>query len=213
PSRRSPFAKRRRHVPESPTLDHGYQLPHPLVGLRRAATQLACVVGWLLVSALASAEEADTPPLTSHALAGLDHSSLPQRSNMTLAADAGYGYTPALPDEPGAHHRIAGSLAFGLPLSDWLNASLQLSGRYDSHPADARGADSSLSGLPALRLRGFGGHDDLSFGAELCANFPGREAPSVDVGSTTLAAVVMAAYEASGSPLLLVVNAGYRLDN
>ncbi len=197
---------------ESSALDHGHQLPPPHVGLRRAAIQLACVVGLLLGSSRVSADTAASP-LGSHALAGLEHASLPRSSDLALAVDAGYGYTSAITDDPSGHHRASGSLAVGLPLTGWLNASLQLSGRYDKHPDDTEGSDDSLSGLPALRLRAFSSRDDLSFGGELQADFPGRDAPSIDWGSTSVAAVVMAAFQRHDSPLTVVVNAGYRLDN
>ncbi len=116
-------------------------------------------------------------------------------------------------DSGRAHRRIDASLAFGLPATDWLSVAAKVYGRYDSHPFDSEGADDSWSGVPTLSLRAFDDSSELSYGLELLADFPGNDAPSVQLDATTVTARGLLAYEPTASQWLVAANLGYRMDN
>ncbi len=143
---------------------------------------------------------------------GLADVGLPEEGSTTLAADAGYGYTQALPGDDGPHHRFHGQLAFALHPLHWLGVGASVNGRYDKHPDDNLGKDDSYSGLPTLRLRAFDASSPLAYGAELAVEFPGSEAPSVEFAATTLNAKGLVAYRPDGSPLVVAANLGVRFD-
>jgi hypothetical protein len=132
----------------------------------------------------------------------------PQR--LTLAGDAGYGWTEG---GGGGHHRLAGSVAAAARPLPWLAVSFRLDGRYDAHPRDALGRDDSLVGDPRIAVRA-GGElgEGLMAGAEVRMWVPGREAPSLAFDATTVDVVGLLARRMPNLPLVLAARAGVRLD-
>src|SRR5690606_25451430 len=107
----------------------------------------------------------------STAMPGFATLALPENGSTALAADVGYGYIQALEGDDGPHHNLVGSLAFALHPAQWIGVGVQFRGRYDKHPPDELGEDTSWSGLPTLRLRAFDDTSPLAFGVELAADF------------------------------------------
>jgi hypothetical protein len=138
---------------------------------------------------------------------------LPHRSDGALAADLGAAHTEALSAENGSHRHLTGQGAIGWGGLTWLQLGAALSGRYDSHPDDEQGADDSWSGLPSARVRAIDDGGEFAWGAEIAAEFPGSDAPSVEFAATTVNLVALAAYEPRPSGVTLAANVGYRLDN
>lgn len=128
----------------------------------------------------------------------------------------GYGVTEARQDptaEAGAHHRAMGSLAVMAQPLRFLAAALVLDGRYDKHPDDAFGSNSSAVGEPRLFVRASKAFSrSLAFGAQLGLWIPGGEAPSLRPKASTLDAQLLATYAPQGTDLVLALNTGYRLD-
>ncbi len=135
-------------------------------------------------------------------------------SNLSLAGAAGYGFTESMGSQDGTHHRLLGKVGVGAALLRYLAVALHLDGRYDIHPDDEDGKDTSLAGDPRLTLRGgypFGRLFQL--GAEVVAWVPGGDAPSMDWVATTVDAQLLAALAATDRPWSIAVLAGFRFDN
>jgi hypothetical protein len=94
---------------------------------------------------------------------------------VSAALDTGYGITESLSSE-GTHHRMLGSMAFGLVPLPGLELGMLGGLRYDRHPKDALGRDSGTMGHLSLVARtGTQIARRLWVGAELGATFPGSE--------------------------------------
>lgn len=136
----------------------------------------------------------------------------PGPAGLRLSADGGYGITEAQADRSGVHHRFAGQLAVGFSPTDWLGASLRLSGRADLHPDDGQGRDSTLSGDPRLLVR-VGGFvsEQVSLGVEADLWMPGEAPPSIDPHAATIEGRALLGYH-PGRTTSLLLSAGYRHD-
>lgn len=175
------------------------------------------ILGLLVCLLTASNATAQADPvregLSSTGLCGLVLTAFPTcPTRVGLTASAGYGYTESIGPVPGAHHRIAGSIGAGVVPLSWLAVSLRLDGRYDFHPPDQYGDDSTGIGEPRLYLRA--GHDlskKLSLGGEMVVWMPGANAPSLDPSATTVDLKVLAAYRPS-QRFALLGHVGGRLD-
>ncbi|HMI92429.1 MAG TPA: carboxypeptidase-like regulatory domain-containing protein, partial [Polyangiales bacterium] len=133
---------------------------------------------------------------------------------LALAASAGYAFTEAQAAESGAHHRAAGSLAFGAALRDWLGVGLRFDGRHDVHPDDGMGSDSGTVGDPRLLVRAGGAASDgVLLGGEASLWIPGENAPSLSFAASTLDLRATAALLPPASAWAFAASAGYRLDN
>jgi hypothetical protein len=124
----------------------------------------------------------------------------------------GYGVTEAQAEQPGANHRALGVIAIGVAPNDWLALDLRLDGRYDVHPADARGGDAGGVGEPRLGARVGRRWRALGLGAELVAWLPGSEAPSVELGATTLDAHALVSATPGAERTTIAGLLGYRVD-
>jgi hypothetical protein len=192
--------------------------------VRRAklSSLLTLVCAWL-ACALATRAAAQGGPaselprgISESGLCGLVHGELPLCGTHLLGVSgtAGYGYTEAFGRATGAHHRLAGTLGVGgLPLP-WLGLGLRIDGRYDVHPEDAQGADSTAVGDPRLFARA--GHrvrDDLTIGGSLALWFPGADAPSFRFEATSLDLKALAVWTPRARAWSLLGNLGFRIDN
>jgi len=136
----------------------------------------------------------------------------PRASVLSLAVTGGYGVTEAQAEQPGANHRALGVIAIGVAPNDWLALDLRLDGRYDVHPADARGGDAGGVGEPRLGARVGRRWRALGLGAELVAWLPGSEAPSVELGATTLDAHALVSATPGAERTTIAGLLGYRVD-
>lgn len=148
-------------------------------------------------------------------LPGLVQTGLPVSDPaLRVSASAGYGFTESVPPVSGAHHRLAGTAAAGVAPLPWLAFGLRLDGRFDLHPDDGRGAHGAGVGDPRLLARAGHAFDSgLELGGELGAWFPGNQAPSIDLGATTLDARGLIAYAPRESRMTLLGALGFRFDN
>lgn len=136
------------------------------------------------------------------------------RSTATVAGTGGYGLLESQPGESGSHHRLRGAAALAVRPVEWLGLWMRFDGRIDLHPRDMMGSDSSLTGEPRFGVRA-GGRlgESLRLGVELGLWLPGGDAPSVELGASTLDAIGIATLAPPGSGLTVSLFAGYRLDN
>lgn len=113
----------------------------------------------------------------------------------------------------GADHRFtrgAGSLSVAYSPIDLLSVGLTLDGRYDRHYGLPPSGEDGYVGDPRLIVRLARQLGGVSLGAQLGVWLPGKDAPSVDLGATTVDVRLLAGLAAG--PAQLAVNAGYRLD-
>lgn len=181
---------------------------------------LVCALFACLHAATASAEEsAQTAPagIATSGLCGLAYAEHPtcQAYLVGLSGTAGYGYTESFGPTDGAHHRGAGTLGVGVSPLPWLSASLRLDGRFDAHPPDAEGDDSTMVGDPRLAVRmGHALNSEFSVGGSLGLWFPGAEAPSFRLNASSVDLKALAAWNPQKMrPLTVLGNVGFRLDN
>lgn len=167
---------------------------------------------FLLTAAVTRAES--SPGLASNGLCGLATVASPVCDRLlSVAANASYGYTESLGPVDGAHHRLGGSLGIGVVPLPWLALALRFDGRFDLHPEDARGDDSTGAGDPRVFLRaGHALRRDLSLGGEAVIWLPGADAPSFEPKATTVDLKALLAYRLTRIPLSLLGNVGMRLD-
>lgn len=163
---------------------------------------------------LAAAPRRVTVGDTASALPGLARVGVPgaRASVLSLAVTGGYGLTEAQAEQSGANHRALGVVAVAVAPVDWLALDLRLDGRYDVHPADARGDDAGGVGEPRLGARVGQRWQALGLGAELVAWLPGSDAPSVDFGATTLDARGLVAATPGEGRTTVAGLLGFRLD-
>lgn len=113
----------------------------------------------------------------------------------------------------GADHRFtrgAGSLSVAYSPIDLLSVGLTVDGRYDRHYGLAPSGEDGYVGDPRLIVRLARQLGSVSLGAQLGVWLPGKDAPSVDLGATTVDVRLLAGLTAG--PAQLAINAGYRLD-
>lgn len=184
-----------------------------------AAARLPVVASLALLGVAVPCRADASPPgaeragTASNGLPGLAHVALPEPATGALAADAGFGLTPPFAGDAGSHQRGLGSLGIGYGLTSWLALAAKVIGTYDRHPEDDEGADSSLQGVPTLGARVSDCSDAWAWGADLEADLPGAEAPSLRFEATRLTLRALGVYRAKGSPLSLAANIGFRWDN
>ena len=168
-------------------------------------------------AALAQESESSTKDpvgASSTGLRGLDRIGMPiGEEGMTVAGTAGFGYLESMGSVKGSHQRYAGRLAMGAHLVAGLSAALVLDGRYDRHPDDGMGKDSSMVGDPQLVARyGLRLDPEVQLGFEAGLRVPGSEAPSVKLSASTVDLKALVALMQL-KPVSLHVLAGFRIDN
>lgn len=130
--------------------------------------------------------------------------------DLTVAARGGYGFIAEAEGEGGSHQRIDGGLTLAVRPISQLSIAAGMRGRFDFHPDDAMGSDSSGFGQPWLAARVGGMLGKLSLGLEARWDLYGADAPAVDVGASRLAFRGLVGYRAGN--LQLAFNVGYRID-
>ena len=134
------------------------------------------------------------------------------QTGLVLAGHAGYGFTEGVLGENDSHHRLSGRLGASVRPVEWLGIGLRLDGRYDTHSGN-QGPDDGLIGEARLTARASTDlSPQLALGVEAVLFVPGKAAPSLDFGATTLDASGLAAWSPSKS-FTLAVSAGVRVDN
>ena len=175
----------------------------------------------MLILALGSpalAQESDQPSkdpvaASSTGLRGLDRIGMPiGEEGISVAGTAGFGYLESMGSVKGSHQRYAGRLAIGAHLVEGLSAALVLDGRYDRHPNDGMGKDSSAVGDPQVLVRyGLRLNPEVQLGFEGGLRVPGSEAPSVKLSASTVDLKALLALMQL-KPVSIHVLAGFRID-
>ncbi len=130
-----------------------------------------------------------------------------------LVGAAGFASLGTRRELLGADHRYtrgAGSLSVAYSPLELLTVGLTVDGRYDRHYGLAPSGEDGYVGDPRLLIRIAKPFGALSLGAQLGVWLPGKDAPSVDFGATTVDARLLLGVDAG--PVRLAFNAGYRLD-
>jgi hypothetical protein len=170
----------------------------------RASSGWGIGLAALLASAAASAEppdgvNADAVPGVFRVAGAADSS-----PGLSLALNAGYGFTEDVLQLSDAHHRVRGGLAASYRPIAALGFGVRLDGRYDRHTADMVEDDDGYTG--ELRVFAHAGRSlSPGFGAglQVGAWIPGLEGVSAEArGIASLTA----------GPALVHINAGFRLD-
>ncbi len=177
-------------------------------------TFFGCVVP---VKSVAQQEEStEQIGVTASGLRGVNRVGVPTSSapSLMIAGSAGYGFTESIGAFEGSHHRLHGILSGGFSLFPWLAFGLSFDGRYDIHPDDDEGSDSSIVGYPRLLARGgYRINEILQIGGEIGLLLPGGDAPSIKFEATTLDTKILFAYTPVEIPLTIAALTGFRLDN
>jgi hypothetical protein len=200
--------------------------PSPCVGGRRGGRVISLLIATFLSAPLraATAAPVESPetavervgdPAAPQAL-GRVFAAGPTARALVVASSGGYGYTESVLHAGDAHHRAAGSLAVEGRPTTWLGLGLRVDGRYDRHETGqpgSQGTDDGWVGDPRLLVR-VDGALGRSFraGGRLAIWFPGRNAPSIDLGATTPEIVGVLTWASQRSPAWLTANGGYRLN-
>ncbi|HUS66953.1 MAG TPA: carboxypeptidase regulatory-like domain-containing protein [Kofleriaceae bacterium] len=133
---------------------------------------------------------------------------------LVLTALTGYGFRGATIADEDRHHRAALDLGASYRPLPWLAVSARFSGRYDRHTATGAGKDGGWVGDPRLAARAaFPLSPALTVGGHLGLWIPGEDAPSATPSATTVDAIGLVSWRAPSGRLVLVGQAGYRLDN
>lgn len=166
------------------------------------------------VPVAAQAEEDRSAGLSAWGMPGVGRVglALPEPTGVSLAADAGYGWTEPQNDDDGAHHRLLGSLAVAVRPLSWLALSLRFDGRYDRHPPDDDGRDDSLVGEPRLRARVSHTIGDVALGLDGSLRLPGADPPSVAFDAASFELAGLAAYRLLEDRLTVGAQLGFRYD-
>jgi len=178
----------------------------------------ACLLAWSSPAAAQSSCPRCTVGDTGDALPGLITSAVPQLQRAVSGTIVGSGtYGIGIdPIGPGStHHRAAGGIAGAVHVVPWLAIGLRMNGRIDVVSAGGR-SDDGLFGHPTLALRlSAEPAAGLTIGLDAQVTVLGAEAPSFEFGSTSALLRAMGAYavDLGGSRLVLVLNAGYFIDN
>lgn len=173
-------------------------------------------------ASLSASSEDDAPPPPAAPGAILGYGAMPggqlvaaaritQPGQVGLSTFAAFGMRQEL---LGADHRLyrgSGSLAVAYSPISQLTVGLAVDGRYDRHYGLQPSGEDGYVGDPRLLLRfarPLGAA--ASLGLEARVWLPGNDAPSVDLGATTVDARLLGSFAAG--PATLSVNGGYRLD-
>ncbi|MEY4581751.1 MAG: hypothetical protein RL701_6454 [Pseudomonadota bacterium] len=134
---------------------------------------------------------------------------------LTLRTSVGYGFTEGVGDAPGAEQRLQGALAASMTPLPWLGFGLRVDGRLEFHGDDGMGSHIAGFGDPHLFVRAGHALDArLALAVQLGAWFPGRNAPSLVLGATTIDGQLHAAYRVPHQPAwTLLGSLGGRWDN
>ncbi|HEY4243942.1 MAG TPA: carboxypeptidase-like regulatory domain-containing protein [Kofleriaceae bacterium] len=138
---------------------------------------------------------------------------LPAAGSVTVGALGSFGYRKGLLNDAHVMQRLSGDVAVAYAPIKYLAVALSLDGRYDrhTHTGGASDTDSGTVGDPHLVIRGGAPAGPLAIGAQVDIWVPGKDAPSVDFGATTIDARALLAFPlgpAHGS-----LSFGYRYDN
>jgi hypothetical protein len=138
--------------------------------------------------------------------------SIPQ---LTLNAHAGFGLAGEVQPARGDHPRALGGLAASISRSRALAFALRFDGRVDFHSAenDVDGYSGAVGDPRMLARAGVSLTEALSLGGELGIWLPGRQAPSIDLGATSLDARGLLAFAPPLESWSLLLLVGFRLDN
>ena len=133
---------------------------------------------------------------------------------LVLTALTGYGFRGATIADEDRHHRAALDLGASYRPLPWLAVSGRFSGRYDRHTATGAGKDGGWVGDPRIAARAaFPLSPALTVGGHLGLWIPGEDAPSATPSATTVDAIGLVSWRAPSGRLVVVGQAGYRLDN
>ncbi len=174
---------------------------------------------WLITPARLSAQQDEpsrTVGIAATGLRGMARVGVPVAATpgLTIAGSEGYGFTESVGPVEGSHHRLSGTVAVGAGIYEWLALGFSLDGRYDMHPEDEIGKDSSLAGEPRFFTRaGQALGDTLQLGVELSLWMPGDEAPSLNPAASSLDMKTLFALIPKGQQWAIAGLAGFRLDN
>ena len=136
-------------------------------------------------------------------------------TGLVLSGMAGYGYRGAVVADSDRHHRAAVDVAASYRPLDWLAVAARFSGRYDLHTSTdtGDGDDSGWVGDPRLAARAtapLGG--GLWLAAQAGLWMPGRDAPSLEPGASTVDLLGLASWAPTGGKLSLGLQGGFRFD-
>jgi hypothetical protein len=143
----------------------------------------ASFVALWLTAATVSAQATDVAPardaLPGAARVGFAGAAAPMR--LTGQLRGGYGFVEGAEGEGGAHHRLLGSASVAVRPHRRLAVAAGAFGRWDRHPRDAEGVDTSAVGVPWIALRGSAEVNDvLAVGADARLDVHGGGAPAFD---------------------------------
>lgn len=131
-----------------------------------------------------------------------------------LTGAGGYGYTESFGPVAGAHHRLVGTIGIGGRIWPFLGIGLNFTGRYDTHPADEEGKDSSIIGDPRFLIRGgYPLTPSFHLGGEINIWVPGADAPSLAWDATTVDFKLLAALLPEKARFTIAGYTGFRFDN
>lgn len=123
---------------------------------------------------------------------------------------ASIGYRDELLGPDHRYTRGAGSLSLAYSPLRLLTLGLTLDGRYDRHSGIAPSGEDGYVGDPRVLVRLADQLGPVQLGAQASVWLPGKDAPSIDFGATTVELRVLAGVAAG--PAQLAVNGGFRLD-
>jgi carboxypeptidase family protein len=124
-----------------------------------------------------------------------------------FSALGGFGQRSGLLGANTTLDRVVGDLAFAYAPVAQVAIGVSFDGRYDKHT----GNEDGLVGDPHVLVRAGTAMGKNHFGAQLGVWLPGKDAPSVAFGATSLDLRGVASFAAG--PATISVNAGFRLDN
>lgn len=129
---------------------------------------------------------------------------------ISVATLAGYGHKTGLLSATHKLNRGIGDLAVAYQATDFLAVGLSLDGRYDRHYGVVPSGDDGWVGDPRILVRASHRAGAIAFGAQLGLWIPGKNAPSVSLGATSIDARGLVSFAAG--PAVLSLEGGYRLD-
>jgi hypothetical protein len=125
-----------------------------------------------------------------------------------ITALGGYGVRNTLVSADDKLTRAIGDIAFAFAPSEMITLAVAFDGRYDKHsPTD----DVGYVGDPRLLVRVANSFGNVRLGGQLGIWVPGKDAPSIVAGATSVDARGLLSVKAG--PATISFNAGFRLDN